>query len=64
MWTSDQSGPGGLAEEQSLKFSYSFPANGTGNMGTNTTAILISGRLVFIKNTSTSPTIPVVEKQK
>jgi hypothetical protein len=33
-------------------------------MGTNTTAILISGRLVFIKNTSTSPTIPVVEKQK
>ena len=53
---------GGLAEDQSLKFSYSFPANGTGNMGTNTPAILISGKLVFIKNTSASPTIPVVEK--
>ena len=53
---------GGLAEDQSLKLSYSFPANGTGNVGTNTTAILISGKLVFIKNTSTSPTITVVEK--
>jgi hypothetical protein len=61
--TSDQSGPAGLAENQSLKITYSISANGTGNVGSDTTAILISGnKLVFINNTSTNPTITVAEK--
>jgi|GEM_PF-1610993 len=61
--TSDQSGSAGLAQNQSSNFPYSFPANGVGNLGTGTTAILISGnKLVFINNTSTNPTITVVEK--
>lgn len=53
----------GLTQNQSLNFIYSIPANGTGNVGSNTTAIMISGnKLVFINNTSTNPTITVVEK--
>jgi hypothetical protein len=61
--SSDQSGPTGLSQNQSLSFTYSFPANGVGNVGSGTTAILISGnKLVFINNTSTNPTITVVEK--
>jgi hypothetical protein len=61
--TADQSGSTGLAQNQSLNFTYSFPANGAGNVGSGTTAILISGnKLVFISNTSANPTITVVEK--
>jgi hypothetical protein len=61
--TSDQSGPTGLTQNQSFNFTYSFPANGVGNVGSGTTAIVISGnKLVFINNTSTNPTITVVEK--
>lgn len=61
--TSDQSSPAGLTQNQSLNFTYSFPANGVGNVGSGTTAILISpSKLVFINNTTTNPTITVVEK--
>ena len=61
--TSDQSSPTGLPQNQSLNFTYSFAADGTGNVGSDTTAILISGnKLVFISNTSTNPTITVAEK--
>lgn len=61
--TSDQSDPTGLTQNQSLNFMYSFTANGVGNVGNGTTAILISGnKLVFINNTSANPTITVVEK--
>jgi hypothetical protein len=61
--TSDQSSSTGLAQNQALNLTYSFSANGTGNVGTNTTAILISGnKLVFINNTNANPTITVVEK--
>jgi hypothetical protein len=61
--TSDQSSSTDLAQNQSLNFTYSFPANGVGNVGSGTTAILISGnKLVFINNTSANPTITIVEK--
>lgn len=61
--TSDQSSLTGLMQNQTLNLTYSFPANGVGNVGSNTTAILISGnKLVFISNTSANPTITVVEK--
>jgi hypothetical protein len=61
--TSDQSGPTGLTQNQALNFTYSFSANGVGNVGSGTTAVLISGnKLVFISNTSANPTITVVEK--
>jgi hypothetical protein len=61
--TSDQSGSAGLTQNQSLNFTYSFAASGTGNVGSGTTAVLISGnKLIFINNTSTNPTITVVEK--
>jgi hypothetical protein len=61
--TTDQSGPTGLTQNQSFNFTSSFPANGVGNVGSGTTAILISGnKLVFINNTSPNPTITVVEK--
>lgn len=61
--TVDQSSSTGLTQNKALKFAYSFPANGIGNIGSNTTAILISGsKLVFINNTDTNPTITVVEK--
>jgi hypothetical protein len=60
---SDQSSSAGLAQNQGLNFTYTFAADGTGNVGSGTTAILISGnKLVFINNTSTNPTITVVEK--
>jgi len=61
--TSDQSSSAGLAQNQSFALSYSVLPNGTGTFGTGTTAILISGsKLVFINNTSATPTIIVVEK--
>ena len=61
--TLDQSSSAGFAPNQSLNFAYSLSASGTGNVGNGTTAILISGKkLVFINNTSTTPTITVVEK--
>jgi hypothetical protein len=61
--TSDQSSSAGLTQDQSLNFTYTFPANGVGNVGSGTTGILISGnKLVFINNSSTNPTINVVEK--
>jgi hypothetical protein len=61
--TVDQSNPATLPQSQSLNFTYSFQTNGVGNVGNGTTAILISGnKLVFINNTSTNPTITVVEK--
>jgi hypothetical protein len=54
---------GGSTQNQSFNFTYSFPTSGVGNVGSGTTAILISGnKLVFINNTSTNPTITVVEK--
>lgn len=61
--TVDQSSPTGLTQNQALSFTYSISANGTGNVGSGTTAILISGnKLVFINNTSSNPTITVVEQ--
>jgi len=61
--TVDQSNPTGVTLNQSLNLTYSFPGNGVGNMGNNTTAILISGnKLVFINNADPNPTIKVVEK--
>jgi len=56
--TSDQSSSAGLTQNQSLNFGYSIPTNGTGNVGSDTTAIVISPKkLAFISNTSTTPTI-------
>jgi len=61
--TSDQSSSAGLAPNQGLNLSYSVSANGTGSVGSGTTAILISdNKLVFISNTSANPTITVAEK--
>ena len=61
--TSDQSSSAGLAQNQNLALSYSVLPNGTGTFGTGTTAILISGsKLVFINNSSATPTITIVEK--
>ncbi|HEX2713113.1 MAG TPA: hypothetical protein VHM88_13020, partial [Candidatus Acidoferrales bacterium] len=61
--TDDRSGANGLAIGNTFVFTYSFASNGTGSVGSNTTAIIISGnKLVFFDNTSTSPTISVVEK--
>ena len=61
--TVDQSSPTGLTQNQTLNLTYSPPATGVGNVGTDTTAIMISGnKLVFISNTSSNPTITVVEK--
>ncbi len=61
--TLDQSSPHGLTQNQVFDLTDSFPANGSGNVGTGTTAILISGKkLVFINNTDPNPTITVVEK--
>ena len=48
-------------QKQNLNLTYSFPVNRVGSVGSNTTAILISGdRLAFINNTDTNPTIAVV----
>src|ERR1700731_4663773 len=61
--TSDQSSPAGLVQNQNLSLTYSVGANGQGSFGSGTTAILISGnKVVFINNTSVTPTIIVVEK--
>ena len=61
--TSDQSSSAGLMQNQSLNLTYTFPAYGVGIVGSGTTVILISGnKLVFINNTSTAPTITVVEQ--
>jgi len=61
--TSVQWSPTAVPADQSFNFTYSFPANGVGNVGSGTTAILISGnKLAFINNISTNPTITVVEK--
>jgi len=60
---SDQSSSAGLASNQSLNLSYSVSPNGTGSVGSGTTAILISdNKLVFMSNTSANPTITVAEK--
>ena len=59
----DESIPSALPQSNSLNLTYSFPANGVGDIGSGTTAILISGsKLVFISNTNANPTITVVEK--
>ena len=61
--TSDQSSSAGLASNQSLNLSFSVSPNGTGSVGSGTTAILISdNKLVFMSNTSANPTITVAEK--
>jgi hypothetical protein len=61
--TSDQLSPTAPPANLSINLNYSFPTNGVGNIGSGTTAILISGnKLVFINNTSTTPTITIVEK--
>jgi hypothetical protein len=61
--TEDSSGADGLFIGNTSAFTYSFAANGTGNVGSNTTAVLISGsKLVFFDNTSTSATMIVIEK--
>jgi len=59
----DQFSPAGLADNQSLNFTYSIAADGTGNVGTGTTAIVISpNKLAYFNNTDPNPTITVVEK--
>jgi len=61
--TADQSIPTGLAQNQSLNFAYSFGANGNGNLGSGTTAILISGtKMAYMSTTDSNPAITVVEK--
>jgi hypothetical protein len=61
--TADQSNSTGLAPNQSLNLNYSVAADGTGNVGTGTTAIVISpSKLAYINNTDPNPTITVVEK--
>lgn len=63
--TTDQSGSdgSGLMQNQGLNSMYSISADGTGNFGMGTTAILISAnKLVFISNTSAKPTVTIVEK--
>jgi hypothetical protein len=59
----DQSSPAGLAQNQSLNFTYTIAADGTGNVGSGTTAVMISpSKLAFFNNTDPNPTITVVEK--
>jgi hypothetical protein len=61
--TSDSSGSSGLNQNQASNFNYSISADGTGDFGSDTTAILISGNeLIFINNTSRNPSTTVVEK--
>jgi hypothetical protein len=61
--TFDQSSPTGLLQNQTLSLTYSVGADGKGTFGSGTTAILVSGnKVVFINNTSATPTITVVEK--
>jgi hypothetical protein len=60
---SDQSSSAGLAQNQNLNLNYSIAADGTGNVGGGTTAIVISAdNLVFINNTNPNPKVTVVEK--
>jgi hypothetical protein len=61
--TSDQSSSTGLVQNQAVNLTVSISMNGTGNVGSGTTAIVISeNKLIFINNTSTTPTITVVDK--
>jgi hypothetical protein len=61
--TSDQSSSAGLVQNQVVNIAYSLSANGTGNVGNGTTAVVISDRkLAFIHDTDPNPTITVVEK--
>jgi hypothetical protein len=61
--TFDQSSSAGIRQNQTLKINYYISGNGTGNMGSGTTAIVISdSKLAFINNTNPNPTISVVEK--
>jgi hypothetical protein len=61
--TNDSSGPNGLSPGSVSAVTYSFASDGTGNVGSNTTAILISGnRLVFFNNVDPNPSVFVVEK--
>jgi hypothetical protein len=60
---SDHSSSAGLGQNQNLNLNYSIAADGTGNVGSGTTAIVIStDNLVFINNTDPNPTVTVVEK--
>ena len=61
--TADQSSTTGLAQDQSLNLSYSISADGVGNVGTGTTAIVVSrSKLTYINNTDPNPAISVIEK--
>ena len=55
--------PAALPQNESLSLTYSLTASGVGDVGTGTTAIMISGsKLAFISNTNSHPTITVLEK--
>lgn len=61
--TLDQSSSTGLVPNQVLNVGYSISATGRGNLGSGTTAIVISDRkLAFINNNDPNPTISVAEK--
>jgi hypothetical protein len=61
--TSDQASSAGLNADQGFNFSYSISTNGIGNVGSGTTAIMISpNKLAFINNTDPNPAITVIEK--
>jgi hypothetical protein len=62
--TSDQADGGGtLLPNGQFNFTYSFSADGTGNVGPGTTAILISGnRFVYMENTLSPSRITVTEQ--
>jgi hypothetical protein len=61
--TSDQTSSAGLSKNESLNWNYSVSSDGTGNVGSGTTAIVISpSKLAYINNTDPDPTITMVEK--
>jgi hypothetical protein len=61
--TYDSSGPTGLTPGTMSPITYSVAANGTGTVGANTTAILISGnKLVYFNNADPNPSVFVLEK--
>ena len=61
--TLNQSSSAGLVPNESFNVGYSVAAKGTGNVGSGTTAVVISGsKLAFIPDTDPNPTISVVEK--
>lgn len=62
--TSDQDDSGGaLLPNQPFSFTFSFSSDGTGNVGSGTTAILISSsKLVYFENAQTAPRVTVVEQ--